>query len=63
MREAVQLGAAEVEVAVADVVVGESARASGANRATETQEAVTFIVVSVGKEMNVFSLGKLGRGG
>jgi hypothetical protein len=56
MREAVQLGAAAVEVVdVADIVLDSvrSARARGTNRAIEAQKGAIFIVASVGKEINV----------
>lgn len=56
MREAVQLGAAAVEVDVADIDV-DSARASGTNRAIETQKGVTFMVASVGKKVNASKTG------
>lgn len=56
MREAVQLGAAAVEVvSVADIVLDSvrTARARGANRAIEAQKGVIFMVASAGKEINV----------
>jgi hypothetical protein len=60
MREAVQLGAAAVEVVdVADAAV-DSARTAGArgpNRAMETQKGAVFMVASVGEEINASKTG------
>lgn len=58
IREAVQLGAAAVEVEVVDVADAamdsvRTARARGTNRAIETQKGAIFMVASVGKEINV----------
>jgi hypothetical protein len=60
MREAVQLGAAAVEVVdVADVAVdsARTARARGTNRAMETQKGAVFMVASVGEEINASKTG------
>lgn len=62
MREAVQLGAAAVEVVdVADVAVdsARTARARGTNRAMETQKGAVFMVASVGEEINRPKLGEV----
>ena len=57
MRDAVQVGAAAVEVVnVADIamdLVG-TARACGANRAIESHTGAIFMVASVGKEIVVY---------
>lgn len=61
IREAVHVGAVEVEaVAEADVAVGSvrSARTSGTDRAIETHKGVIFIVASVlGQETDVSNTG------
>lgn len=48
MSEAVQVGAAAVEVVVVDVA--DIAMARGINRATEAQKAAIFMVASVGEK-------------
>jgi hypothetical protein len=56
MGEAVQLGAAAVEVVdVAEFAMDSvrTARTRGTNRAIETQKGAVFMVASVGKEINV----------
>lgn len=55
IREAVQLGAAAVEV----VDVADIARARGTKRAIEAQKGAIFIMVaSVGREINVSKTGR-----
>lgn len=59
MRDAVQVGAVEVEVAEAEVVTeAEIARARGANRAIEAQARVIFMVASVGVGIEVRKIGE-----